>query len=213
MSWWRCKWVMSRTKMSHVKHRNEACHTHRRHVTPMAVSSWPIHLRHAIQPCVWHDSFLCVTRLIPVWYDSFMCVTWLIPVCDMPDVCVLHDSFIRVMRLIHVYDTTVVHVYDVTHWYLKHKRWGHSRRACDLTHSCKRHDVSMCTAWLGGISNTSDGAIYDVRVTWLIHVCAMTYPCVRNDSVVSQTQAMAPCTTCVWLDSFTYVCATTYPCV
>jgi len=36
-----------------------------------------------------------------------------------------------------------------------------------------------------------------MRVTWLIYVCDMTYPCVRNDSVVSYTQVMAPFTTCV----------------
>ena len=40
----------------------------------------------------------------------------------------------------------------------------------------------------------SHSCVYEsfMRVTRLIHVCATTYPCVRHDSLVSQTQAMAP---------------------
>ena len=59
---------------------------------------------------VWHDSFICVTRLINmcdmtrsyVWHDSFICVTWLIHMCDMTDSYVRHDSFICVKWLIHM---------------------------------------------------------------------------------------------------------------
>jgi len=40
---------------------------------------------------VWHDSFMCMTRLIRMrdvthsrlWHDSFMCVTWLFHACDL----------------------------------------------------------------------------------------------------------------------------------
>jgi len=50
---------------------------------------------------VWHDSFLCVTWLIPmcdmthsyVWHDSLICVSWLINMWDMTHSYVWHDSF------------------------------------------------------------------------------------------------------------------------
>jgi hypothetical protein len=79
--------------------------------------------------CVWHDSFICVTRLIHmcdmihwcVWHVSFISVTWLIHVCDMTDSYVWHDWFMCVTWFIHM---------------------------CDVTHSYVWHDSFMCVTWL-----------------------------------------------------------------
>jgi len=60
--------------------------------------TWFIHMCDMTHWYVWHDSFICVTRL-----------TWLICV-DMSDVsitCRMHDSFTRVTWLIHMCDMTL----------------------------------------------------------------------------------------------------------
>jgi len=71
-------------------------------------------------PYVWFDSAsMCVIRLIylsthvwhytivthsRVWHDSYMCMTRLIRMCDMTHTCVWHDSYACVTWLIHVCD-------------------------------------------------------------------------------------------------------------
>ena len=61
---------------------------------------------------VWHDSFICVTRLVHmcdmthsyVWHDSFISVTCLTPLCLDPlvrDITHLYASWLTHMCLIH----------------------------------------------------------------------------------------------------------------
>jgi len=72
--------------------------------------------RDCVMTCsyAWHDSFICVTRLVHtcdmtdlyVWHDWFVCVTCLIHMCDMTHSYVWHDSFICVTWLTHMCDMT-----------------------------------------------------------------------------------------------------------
>jgi len=81
--------------------------------------------------CVWHDSFICVPRLIHmcdmtnsyVWHDAFICVTWRIHMCDMT-ICVT--------------------------WLI---------RTCDMTHSYLWHDLFMCVTEDSCICMTWDSFI------------------------------------------------------
>jgi len=78
---WFMEWVMSHIWMSHVTHHithmNEACHWLRMshgmsHVT--IDSFWISDMTHlCVWYDVWHDSFICVTRLIPVNMTWFRC--------------------------------------------------------------------------------------------------------------------------------------------
>jgi len=60
---------------------------------------------------VWHDSFMCGTRLFHVFayvrHNTFICVAWLIHVCDITHSCVWRDSFTCVTWLSHVCDMTM----------------------------------------------------------------------------------------------------------
>jgi len=84
---------------------------------------------------VWHDSYICVTWLIPmcdmthtyVWHDSYICVTWLIHMCDMTHTYVWHDSYMC----------------DMTHTYVWHDSY-----MCDMTHTYVWHDSYICVTWL-----------------------------------------------------------------
>ena len=65
----------------------------------MCHDPWLNHISCAAYSSVWHDSVICVTRLIHtcattfihawdmtyscVWHDSFICVAWVIHMCDM----------------------------------------------------------------------------------------------------------------------------------
>ena len=163
-----------------------------------------------IDSCVWRDSFMCVTRLIPVcnmthscvWHDSFVCVTWLIHVCDMIHSCAWHDSFMCVTWLFHVYELT-------------HSCVWHNSFSCmpwlfdmgDMTHPCVCEDSFLCVTetllmqratWYSNRRITThscawrDSCIivilltwrvhsYHLCVTWLIHVCETTHSYMRHD--------------------------------
>jgi hypothetical protein len=70
---------------------------------------------------MWHDSIVCVARLIHTCDMTFICVTWLIPMCDMTHSYVWRDSFISVIWLMH---------------------------ACDMTHSYVWQDSRIQMTWL-----------------------------------------------------------------
>jgi len=97
-----------------------------------------------------HDSFLCVTWLIPmcdmtysyVWRDSFIFVPWLIHMCDMTHSYVCHDSSICVPWL--------VYICDMTHSYVCHDSFicvTWLIHMCDMTHSYVWHDSFICVTW------------------------------------------------------------------
>jgi len=80
--------------------------------------------------CVWHDSFICVTRLIHtcdmthsyVGQDSFICVLWRIRMCDTAHSYVCYDPLVCVTWLISMCDVTHIPICDVTHSYDRHIR-------------------------------------------------------------------------------------------
>ena len=148
------------------------------------------------------DMTLCV------WHDSFMCVTRLIHMCD-----VKHDAFVWVIRLT-VCDMTHPCVCDTTHLYVWRETW--LIRMGDTTHCvwwrCVWHDLSMYitrlihnTPALGNIDDTTL-CVWHVSlmcVTRLIHICDMTHSqhtCPRQYWWYDST-----CVTCL-----TYVCDTTH---
>ena len=98
----RYEWVMSHIWMSHVTYMNVM---------------WRCDMTHSY---VWHDSFICVIRLIHmcdmtnsrVWHDQYICVTWLIHIFDMPHSHTWHDPFICMTWLIRMCDMTVWHLYE-----------------------------------------------------------------------------------------------------
>jgi len=111
-------------------------------VTNISNGTWLLHMCDTAIAYVWHDSFICVTRLTHIcditrlyawrdsficvaslihmfdmtrshmWHNSFTCVTWLIHMCDMAHSYVWHDSFI--------YVTWFIYVSDMTHSYVWH---------------------------------------------------------------------------------------------
>ena len=112
---------------------------------------------------VWHDSFICVTRLIhthrrclclQVWRDSFICVTCLIRMCDMTHLYVWHDSFICVTWLIHTQRRCLC-----LHRYRGKRTWFEYRNpylsACHCPTACVAMFVvvrvavyvAVCVAW------------------------------------------------------------------
>jgi len=129
---------------------------------------------------VWHDSFICVTKLICMTHPyeiicSFMCVTKLI--CARAFVCV-H---------VHPY-TWLVDVYDMTCW-------------------CVWHDLLMCVTWLIHLCDMAHWYVWHdslIRVTWLVDVCDMIHWCVWHDSFICVTWLVDMCDMtrwCVWHDS------------
>jgi len=86
---------------------------------------------------VWHDSFICVTWLIPmcdmthsyVWHDAIICVTWRIHMCEMTHSYVWHDSIICV--------TWRIHMCDMSHSYVWHDFCTrHVTRMNETCHTC-----------------------------------------------------------------------------
>ena len=137
--------------------------------------------------CMWHDSFIYVTRLIYIsdihlcamthshmWHDSFIYVTctshsytwrksftyvtWLIYTCDKTHSHTWHDSFIYVTWLIHIHDMT--------------------QSYCAITHSHTWHQSFIYVTWLIHIRDmTQSYMCHDsfTYVTWLIHICDMRH--------------------------------------
>ena len=118
-------WLIHMCKMTH-SYVCDMTHTRCIQMGPISLYINTIALsRHSY---VWHDSFVCVTWLIPmcdmthsmcdmthsyVWHDSFICVNWLIHICDMTHSYVWHESF-------HVtYSSHMVH----THVALRTRMW------------------------------------------------------------------------------------------
>ena len=132
---------------------------------------------------VWHDSFICVTRLIYtcdtthsyVWHDSSTRVKWLIHMCDVTLSYVWHDAFMRVIGLVQMCDMTRSYVTWLNHM-------GH------LSHSHVWPIASKCTEPVSAAIKCTD-------LTWLSHVCDITvHICDRPHSCLWLT----PCIPVPW---------------
>jgi len=144
---------------------------------------------HGCLECVRHDSFICVTWLLPfkkaeepVWGRSwFSCVreTWLIYMRDTTHLYVWHDSFIRVTWLTHMWDMS----YSCVTWLLPF--------------------ASLCEKGRGAHNEATHGCLECVRhdsfifVTRLIYMCDMTSLYICHNSFICGT----------WLLTFAGLCA------
>jgi len=154
---------------------------------------------------VWHDSFICATRMIHVCnmihkplavflrhvcvcHDSFMCATWLTHVCDMNGSYLRHDSISR---------RGIVLTGRVSHW-------SYSCFICVcVTWGIHMRGMTVCVTW--GIHMcymTHSYLLHDsfIFVTWLIHICYMTHSYVLHDSFIFVTWLIH-----VWLIHICYM--------
>jgi len=131
--------MVSNISISRVTHKNGSCHTWMSRVIHTELChTWISGATHSnvcdkhahtvwCSPWVWHDSFMCVTRLIRIrdtthsyeWPDSLH-VRHNLFICVTPPVYVWHDSFLCVTRLIHVWHdpflcvTRLIYMCDTT---------------------------------------------------------------------------------------------------
>jgi len=149
-------------------------------------ATWLIRMCDMTHSDMWHDSrdsFRCITGVIThdrthshIWHDSFRNVTWLIQICDRT--YVTHsDTWQESLRMIGL-----IHIYDMTHSDMWHDLF---RYVTGLTWLIQMHDRSHCAWCIRGhqalcqICVRHDSFGY---VTWLIHVCDMTYSDAWHDS-------------------------------
>jgi len=147
---------------------------------------------------VWHDSFICGTRLIHmcdmthshVWHASFICVTWRVQTRDMTHSYVQHDSFLHMTWLIRMCDMTHFYarydsrtdlaVVQIVGGYQPCVTWRVQTR--DTTHFYVRRDAflcvirltnwSFCPSYCGRVSAQRDGFRC---ATWRIPICDMSF--------------------------------------
>ena len=132
-----------------------------------ACVTWLIHLFvHSMTDLsVWSDTLICVTWLIHVWHDSLICVTWLIHMCDWVHSCVQRDSFTFDMPHSHMWldaficVTWLIYTRDVT------AVEAGTCSGCHITHMNQSCHTYECVIVLSRVAS----------VTWLIHLCNMTY--------------------------------------
>jgi len=155
----------------------------------------------------WLDSSMCVTWLIHVrdMAPSYMCDMAFWYMCDTSHRYTWRGSFIWVICIVawlfHIFATHSIDARDMAHsyvWYdlawLIHICVTHFIDACDVAHSCV-----WCVSWHGSfiyvwhtssMCDTLDRCvthfiyvchISSMHVTWLIHTCDMTHPCVWVD--------------------------------
>ena len=67
--------------------------------------TWLMHISDTTLSCVRHDSFICER------HDSFICI-------DMTHSYVWHDSSICVTRLLYMWETWLIHMWDMSHSYV-----------------------------------------------------------------------------------------------
>ena len=138
---------------------------------------------------VWHDSFVCVTRLIYtcdmtysyVGHDSFICVTWLMQMREILHSHVWHDSFIPFhTRHIHACEMTDSYFLKTTFSYVWHESFiPFLTRLIDMCDMIHLHLF------------THDSII---RVTWLLHSTSMNKSYHTYEWVISYLRTPKPST-------------------
>jgi len=133
-----------------------------------------IHLSDITHSYVWHDSFICMTRLIHVW----------------------HHSIIRKVRLTDMIDITLscvwlIHMYDMTHSHVQHDSsvcvtW--LIHMCNMTHFYVWHGSLTCVSWLIRMCDMLGG----IHVSTGHITYGWTLPHVIQDCIYSQVTCMTP---------------------
>ena len=176
---------------------------------------------------VWHDSYICVTWLIHmcemthsyVWHDWFIRVTWLTHVCDMTHLYGCHDWFIRVTWLIHkcgMTDSCVCHdSFICVTWLISFvprftcSQCTSQSHMCDMTHSYVLHHAFIRVSWMIHKFGMTDSCVCHnshvlnvdgevICVTWLTHMCYITYVYWCRDWFISLTWLIYVCSLNDW---------------
>jgi len=113
--------------------------------------TWSIHMCDMDYPYVWHDWSICVPGLIYMWRDLFICEI------VYPDVGLCCDALPVVVA---VYVTWRIHTCDISHSYVWHDSF-----ICVTWLIHMWHDSFICVTWLFHMWHDSF-----IRVTYL-HVC------------------------------------------
>jgi len=100
----------------------------------VASGTWDCFDYHSDVSCVWHESFIRVTRLIRVfdttcshvWHDKSICSTRLVRTCYLTRVYVWHDlcgtrSRTYVWAISHTFHTCMSHIAHLTHLFWAHQ--------------------------------------------------------------------------------------------
>ena len=118
---------------------------------------------------VWQDSFIYVAWIIDdithpcMWHDSFICMTLLIHICNVTHShAVWHYFRGRIQMRRKIWKLNVWHdPFIYVAWIID-----------DMNHSCMWHDSFICVAWL---IHMCDIWPIHICVTWLIHISSMNY--------------------------------------
>jgi len=142
--------------------------------------SWLIHVCDMTHSYEWHDSFICVTWLIPMWHDGMCAQHRHSCMRDMTHSYAWHDSFTQYLRSPKAL--------------LKISYMWHDSFMCVMTHSYVWHDSLVCVVWFVHPVHTAfslaksthdsiDSMSLDdsryvasfIHETWLIHMCDVTH--------------------------------------
>jgi len=242
------KWVMSHTQMSHFSHANESCLTHkwvmshRMSAFQTRKLSWHMHgalLKHVLRlllswgenahlccmthSYVWHDSFICVTRLTE-WRRPTGCLKLQVifrqrttnyrsllqkmtykdkasygsspscsNICEKSHSCVWHNSCIRASFRRAL---TLLCSSDTSQHVCMIWLIRMCVHTCDMTHSYVWHDSFICVEWLihmGAVTYVYVWHDAFICVTWLAYMCDVTRSYVWRDSFICVTWLIHMC--------------------
>jgi len=132
----------------------------------------PIQTRDETPLYVWHDSFICLTRLLHMRSMTFCTI------CNMSPLYVWHDYFIYVTRLLHMYTTSFS--------FVQHDQFSvyATSLSCAAAIACDTSQLFVFVAWVFYMCNQS-----------LLRMYSMTPPYVWHHSCM-HVQSRLPYSTC-----------------
>ena len=157
-------------------------------------------MSHVAHSCVWHGSYICVTRLVHT-----SCVTYMkrpIHIGVYTHVCI--DT--PIWKGLVIYGTWPTHVSDMAHthiwqdwficvtWWIMHVVW--IIRVCDMAFSYMSHGTFVCVT-----CHMARSCVW--HVTWHVRVCDTAHALMHSFDVLRLY---------VWLSSFVYVACIIHVC-